>query len=151
MVQVGSSTPVANHVLTAFQKDLSSLRILAQHIPSALPRVFLYEATARLMAGAAPGRTQQLLDRSLRQRHARSSMICGKGDKNQQDVGGERQHATALYMACKHLPGQLISSPGERAGMLVEAAKTMERIGDKKKLQECYKLMKTLGANSATN
>jgi sterol regulatory element-binding transcription factor 1 len=33
MVQVGSSTPVANHVLTAFQKDLSSLRILAQHIP----------------------------------------------------------------------------------------------------------------------
>ncbi|EFA01599.1 sterol regulatory element-binding protein 1 [Tribolium castaneum] len=143
--------PVPNNVLTAFQKDLSSLRTLAQNIPSALPRVFLYEATARLMAGAAPGRTQQLLDRSLRQRHARSSMICGKGDKNQQDVGGERQHATALYMACKHLPGQLMSSPGERAGMLVEAAKTMERIGDKKKLQECYKLMKTLGANSATN
>lgn len=103
------------------------------------------------MAGAAPGRTQQLLDRSLRQRHIRSGIICGKNDKNQQDVGGERQHAAALYMACKHLPGQLMSSPGERAGMLVEAAKTMERIGDKKKLQECYKLMKTLGANSAIN
>lgn len=113
--------------------------------------MFLYEATARLMAGAAPGRTQQLLDRSLRQRHIRSGIICGKNDKNQQDIRGERQHAAALYMACKHLPGQLMSSPGERAGMLVEAAKTMEAIGNKKKLQDCYKLMKTLGANSATN
>lgn len=47
---------------------------------SALPRVFLYEATARMMAGAAPGRTQQLLDRSLRQRYSKSSiMICAKG------------------------------------------------------------------------
>lgn len=46
---------------------------------SALPRVFLYEATSRLMAGAAPGRTQQLLDRSLRHRQSKASMICGKG------------------------------------------------------------------------
>ncbi|KAF2879791.1 hypothetical protein ILUMI_26383 [Ignelater luminosus] len=143
--------PVSNAVLTAFQKDLSSLRTLTQHVPSALPRVFLYEATARMMAGAAPGRTQQLLDRSLRQRYSKSSiMICAK-DKNQQEVGSERQHATALYMACRHLPGQLLSSPGERAGMLAEAAKTLERIGDKKRLQDCYKLMKTIGPNSVTN
>jgi sterol regulatory element-binding transcription factor 1 len=47
----------------------------------ALPRVFLHEAAARLMAGAAPGRTQQLLDRSLRHRHTRSSVICGKGEQ----------------------------------------------------------------------
>lgn len=67
------------------------------------------------------------------------------------DLGGERQHATALYLACKHLPGQLLSSPGEKAGMLAEAAKTLERIGDKKKLQDCYRLMKTLGPNSVTN
>lgn len=145
------SKPVSNCILTAFQKDLLSLRTLTQHVPSALPRVFLYEATARMMAGAAPGRTQQLLDRSLRQRYSKSSiMICAK-DKNQQEVGGERQHATALYMACRHLPGQLLSSPGERAGMLAEAAKTLERIGDKKKLRDCYKLMKTIGPNSVTN
>lgn len=67
-----------------------------------------------------------------------------------QETKGEREHATALYMACKHLPG-LLSSPGERVGMLVEAAKTLERIGDKKKLQDCYKLMKTLGTNAVTN
>lgn len=72
-------------------------------------------------------------------------------DKSSQDLGGERQHATALYLACKHLPGQLLSSPGEKAGMLAEAAKTLERIGDKKKLQDCYRLMKTLGPNSVTN
>ncbi|GLV35496.1 Sterol regulatory element binding protein [Carabus blaptoides fortunei] len=142
--------PVANTVLSGFQRDLSSLRSLTQHIPSALPRVFLYEATSRMMAGAAPGRTQQLLDRSLRHRHSKTSIICGK-DKSQHEAGGERQHATALYMACRHLPGQLLSSPGERAGMLAEAAKTLERIGDKKRLQDCYKLMKSLGPNSVTS
>ncbi|XP_022906755.2 sterol regulatory element-binding protein 1 [Onthophagus taurus] len=141
---------VSNSILLSFQRDVTSLKNLTQHIPSAISRVFLYEATSRLMAGAAPGRTQQLLDKSLRHRHAKPSIICGK-DKNHQDLGGERQHATALYLACRHLPGQLLSSPGEKAGMLAEAAKTLERIGDKKKLQDCYKLMKTLGPNSVTN
>lgn len=47
----------------------------------ALARVFLYEAAARFMAGAAPGRTQQLLDRSLRHRAVRTSIICGKGKR----------------------------------------------------------------------
>nr|XP_023025078.1 sterol regulatory element-binding protein 1 [Leptinotarsa decemlineata] len=150
-VEDGLKTPVSNCVLTAFQADLTSLRSLTEHIPNALPRVFLYEATSRLMAGAAPGRTQQLLDRSLRQRHNKPSIICGKGDKSQQELGGERQHAAALYMACKHLPGPLLSSPGERAGMLVEAAKTLEKIGDKRRLQDCYQLMKTLGTNAVNN
>ncbi|XP_057662115.1 sterol regulatory element-binding protein 1 [Diorhabda carinulata] len=150
-VNRGLKTPVSNGILTSYQMDLSSLRTLAGHIPSALARVFLYEATARLMAGAAPGKTQQLLDRSLRQRHGKYSIICGKGDRNRQEFGGERQHATALYMACKYLPGPLLSSPGERAGMLVEAVKTLEKIGDKKRLQDCYELMKTLGTSVINN
>ena len=58
---------------------------------------------------------------------------------------GEREHATALYLACRHLPPQLLSSPGERAGMLSEAAGMLEKIGDKKGLEECYRLMKSLG------
>ncbi|XP_018580011.1 sterol regulatory element-binding protein 1 isoform X2 [Anoplophora glabripennis] len=148
-VEEGLKGPVSNSTLTSFQADMASLRSLAEHIPSALSRVFLYEATARLMAGAAPGRTQQLLDRSLRQRHGKTSIICG--DRNGHEMGGERQHAAALYMACKHLPGPLLSSPGERAGMLVEAAKTLERVGDKKRLQDCYKLMKALGTNAVNN
>ncbi|XP_066150258.1 sterol regulatory element-binding protein 1 isoform X1 [Euwallacea fornicatus] len=144
----GAKPPACTTYLTSFNNDLASLRTLTQHLPFALSRVFLYEATLRLMAGAAPGRTQQLLDRSLRHRHGKSSIICGKGDKNNQEMGSDRQHATALYMACKHLPGQLLSTPGERAGMLVEAAKTLERIGDQKQLQDCYKLMKTFGTNA---
>ncbi|XP_071445598.1 sterol regulatory element-binding protein 1 [Hetaerina americana] len=145
-----SLTPVPALVLTGFQQDLSSLRRITQFIPSALPRVFLFEATARLMAGASPARTQQLLDRSLRHRHNRSSVICGKGDKSHHLGGGDREHATALYMACRHLPTPLLSSPGERAGMLAEAAKTLERIGDRKRLDDCYRLMKSIG-NSVTN
>jgi len=41
--------------------------------------VFLYEATARLMAGASPTKTQQLFDRSLRNRSTRHFVICTKG------------------------------------------------------------------------
>lgn len=50
-----------------------------------------------------------------------------------------------MYLACRHLPPQLLSSPGERAGMLSEAAGMLEKIGDKKGLEECYRLMKNLG------
>lgn len=122
------------------------------------------------MAGASPGPTQQLLDRSLRYRHTKSSIICGKGvhyfyklcklrikfhlfclDRSQQWDGGERDRATAMYVACKYLPAPLLSSPGERAGMLAEAAKTLEKIGDRKKLNDCYQLMKSLGSSSVTN
>ncbi|PNJ08277.1 SREBF1 isoform 23, partial [Pongo abelii] len=64
-----SSRPHASALeLRGFQRDLSSLRRLAQSFRPAMRRVFLHEATARLMAGASPTRTHQLLDRSLRRR-----------------------------------------------------------------------------------
>lgn len=72
-------------------------------------------------------------------------------DRNHQWEGGERDRASAMYVACKYLPTPLLSSPGERAGMLAEAAKTLEKIGDRKKLNDCYQLMKSLGSNSVTN
>lgn len=132
------------HVLHGFQNDLALLRKLVQHLPGVIARVFLHEATLRMMAGASPAKTQQLLDRSLRHRYSRPSVICGK-DKKFGNISGEREHATALMLACRHLPSQLLSSPGERAGMLAEAAKTLEKIGDKQRLQDCYNMMKTLG------
>lgn len=136
--------------LGGFQRDLACLRQLCQHIPSILARVFVYEATARIMAGATPLKTQILLDRSLHHRNSRSSIICGK-DRSQVLYSGEREHAVALCLACRHLPTLLLASPGERAGMLAEAAKTLERIGDRKKLQECYKLMRQLGPAISVN
>ncbi|XP_058798144.1 sterol regulatory element-binding protein 1 isoform X2 [Phymastichus coffea] len=135
--------PTINSALVGFQRDLACMRQLCQHIPSVLPRVFLYEATARIMAGATPVKTQILLDRSLHHRNSRSSIICGK-DRSHDQGSGEREHAAALCLACRHLPVLLLASPGERAGMLAEAAKTLERLGDKKRLQECYELIKQL-------
>jgi sterol regulatory element-binding transcription factor 1 len=35
--------------------------------------------------------------------------------------------------------------------MLAEAAKTLEKIGDRKRLLECYQLMKSLGSSSSSN
>ncbi|XP_076178281.1 sterol regulatory element-binding protein 1-like [Ptiloglossa arizonensis] len=142
--------PNSSIPLGGFQRDLACLRQLCQHIPSTLTRVFLYEATARIMAGATPVKTQVLLDRSLHHRNSRPSIICGK-DRSQDQYSGEREHAVALYLACRHLPTLLLASPGERAGMLAEAAKTLERIGDRKRLQECYKLMRQLGPAISVN
>ncbi|XP_055841796.1 sterol regulatory element-binding protein 1 [Episyrphus balteatus] len=142
---------VPGNLLEKFQKDLNSLRHIVEDIPNGQSRIYLYEAVCRLMAGASPGQTQQLLDRSLRHRHARSSIICGGKDKNHQFDGGERERAAAMYVACKYLPTILLSSPGERAGMLAEAAKTLEKVGDKRKLKDCYTLMKSLGSGTVSN
>jgi sterol regulatory element-binding transcription factor 1 len=102
------------------------------------------------MAGSSPIITQQLLDRSLRQRNPKSSIICaGKDRRNCYE--NDRERAFSLYVACKHLPQACLSSPGERAGMLQEAAKTLEKIGDKKRLKECYVLMRSLGNGTVTN
>ena len=48
-------------------------------------QVFLHEATARMMAGASPARTQQLLDRSIRRRHT------SKADKGNQELFSNAQ------------------------------------------------------------
>ncbi|KAH8371937.1 hypothetical protein KR093_009373, partial [Drosophila rubida] len=142
---------VPGDVLEKFQTDLNSLRSIVENIPNAQSRIYLYEAVCRLMAGASPCPTQQLLDRSLRSRNAHSSIFCGSKDRRHQNFeGGERERAAAMYVACKYLPPALLSSPGERAGLLAEAAKTLEKVGDKRKLKECYQLMKSLGSVGAT-
>lgn len=66
-------------IMIEFQKDLNSLRIITEGITNAESRVFLYEAIYRLMAGAAPGPTHELLNRNMTYRQIRSSIICGKG------------------------------------------------------------------------
>lgn len=149
--QSGAYVPVSGAVLAKFQKDLDSLRTITNELPNAQQRIFLYEAVCRLMAGAAPGPTQQLLGHSLRQRYARSSIICSGKDRNAQQLIGGRERAAALYVACKHLPEPCLATPGERTSMLREAAKTLERIGDKKRLQQCYQLMRSLGSGAVTN
>ncbi|CRK99799.1 CLUMA_CG013107, isoform A [Clunio marinus] len=141
--------PVESSILTKFQNDLHLLRCLTINIPNAQSRIYLYEAVLRLMSGAAPIKTQFLLDRSLRQRNSKQSIICGSKDRHQYD--GERERASALYVAVKHLPQACLSSPGERAGLLEEACRINERYGDKHRLKECYKLMRTLGNTTVTN
>lgn len=190
--------PLPSKQLEQFQADLNSLHFIIDHIPvgnhitvnsfsheknesnliefflsiefqSAKSRIYLYEAVSRLMAGAAPGHTQELLDRSFHEqyrRNNRSTFHCGSGNKQTQNknanetvngrrcgqnsaiVCGERERATAMYVACKYLPKPLLCLPGERAGMLAEAAKTLKKIGNRKKLNDCYQLMQSFRATS---
>ncbi|XP_014664603.1 PREDICTED: sterol regulatory element-binding protein 1-like isoform X2 [Priapulus caudatus] len=124
--------------LRSFQNDLSSLRKVASEIKSAFSKVFLHEATARLMAGASPSRTQLLLDRTLRKR----CMPATQEQDSTQECGvGDREKAKALLMACRHLPATMLSGPSQKAGMLAEAARTFERLGDAKSLRDCHEMM----------
>lgn len=135
--------PATHAQLRAFQRDLHSLRRLSQTLPWLTSRVFLHSAVCRMMAGAAPRRTQQLLDGSLRPRFNRSSLICGK-ERVLEAGGGSGERAVALYMACKHLPAAVLAAPGERAGMLAQAAATLHKIGHRSRLPHCYHLMKSI-------
>ena len=116
-------------------------------LQNAQSRIYLYEAVLRFMSGANTIKTQFLLDRSLRQRSNKQSIICGSKDRH---FEGDKERASALTLAVKHLPQACFGMPGERNGLLEEAVRLNERFGDKKKLKECYQLMRTL-SGSVTN
>ncbi|NWX49531.1 SRBP1 protein, partial [Steatornis caripensis] len=130
--------------LRGFQQDLSSLRRLAQTLRPAMRRVFLHEATARLMARASPTRTHQLLDRSLRRRGVQGSKTAGEPESHPTP----REHAEALLLACCYLPPSFLSAPGQRVGMLAEAARTLEKLGDKRTLHDCQQMIIKLGSGT---
>ncbi|NXS55990.1 SRBP1 protein, partial [Brachypteracias leptosomus] len=130
--------------LRGFQQDLSSLRRLAQTLRPAMRRVFLHEATARLMARASPTRTHQLLDRSLRRRGVQGTKTAGEPENHPTP----REHAEALLLACSYLPPSFLSGPGQRVGMLAEAARTLEKLGDKRTLHDCQQMIIKLGSGT---
>ncbi|XP_027621390.1 sterol regulatory element-binding protein 1 [Tupaia chinensis] len=142
----GSGPQASALELRGFQRDLSGLRRLAQSFRPAMHRVFLHEATARLMAGASPTRTHQLLDRSLRRR-------AGPGGKGGAAVELEprptrREHAEALLLASCYLPPGFLSAPGQRVGMLAEAARTLDKLGDRRLLHDCQQMLMRLGGGT---
>ncbi|XP_045442407.1 sterol regulatory element-binding protein 1 isoform X5 [Pipistrellus kuhlii] len=138
------STPASALELRGFQRDLSGLRRLAQSFQPAMRRVFLHEATARLMAGASPTRTQQLLDRSLRKRAG----ACGKGGAAEAELRPRREHAEALLLASCCLPPCLLAVPGQRVGMLAEAERMLEKLGDRRLLHDCQQMLLRLGGGT---
>uniref|UniRef100_A0A8C9ZW05 Sterol regulatory element-binding protein 1 n=1 Tax=Sander lucioperca TaxID=283035 RepID=A0A8C9ZW05_SANLU len=147
---VSSSGPPGVHQasppeLQGFQQDLSSLRKLAHSFRPAMRRLFLHEATARLMAGASPTRTHQLLDRSLRRRATPGAKT---GVCECETRPGQREQAEAVMLACRYLPPSFLSAPGQRVGMLADAARTLEKLGDKRTLHDCQQMIIKLGSGT---
>ncbi|XP_059150528.1 sterol regulatory element-binding protein 1-like [Physella acuta] len=145
LTQEDSNSRTASQTeLIAFQQDLASLRKLSINMKVALPKVFLHEATSRIMAGASPGRTQQLLDRSIRQR---AKVCLLPGEKVTEDIESgpaeypERERATALLMAGRHLPSSMTGGISERINLIKEASRLYESLGDKKSVQLCRKVL----------
>ncbi|XP_077019488.1 sterol regulatory element-binding protein 1 isoform X4 [Tamandua tetradactyla] len=132
--------------LRGFQQDLSGLRRLAHSFRPAMRRVFLHEATARLMAGASPARTHQLLDRSLRRRAGLGGRAGAAAELEPRPT--RRERAEALLLASCYLPPAFLSAPGQRVGMLAEAARTLEKLGDRRLLHDCQQMLLRLGGGT---
>ncbi|XP_039719255.1 sterol regulatory element-binding protein 2 [Pteropus medius] len=141
---LGETYHASGAELAGFQRDLGSLRRLAHSFRPAYHKVFLHEATVRLMAGASPTRTHQLLEHSLRRRSAQNSKP-GEADA----WPGQRERATAILLACRHLPLSFLSSPGQRAVLLAEAARTLEKAGDRRSCNDCQQMIVKLGGGTA--
>lgn len=138
----GDAIPAAGPQLAGFQRDLSALRRLTQSYRQAQHKVFLHETTVRLMAGASPTRTHQLLEHNLRRRTHGSFTAEGEC------VVGERERAHAILLACRHLPLPLLTPPGHRARLLAEAKRTLERVGDRRSLQDCQQILLRLSGGT---
>lgn len=70
-----------------------------------------------------------------------TSVFLSEEEAGVQEVEeGEREHAQALIMACRHLPRQM-SSPGHVTSMLSKAAQSYTRLNDRKGLQDCHNMM----------
>ncbi|KTF97329.1 hypothetical protein cypCar_00036845 [Cyprinus carpio] len=134
----GEPGPAPGSQLAGFQRDLSSLRKLGQAHRQAQHKLFLHETTVRLMAGASPTRTHQLL------RHRTHNYSTTDGD----GALGERERAHAILLACRHLPLPLLTPPGHRARLLAEAKRTLERVGDRRSLQDCQQILLRLGGGT---
>uniref|UniRef100_A0A674BW05 Sterol regulatory element-binding protein 2 n=1 Tax=Salmo trutta TaxID=8032 RepID=A0A674BW05_SALTR len=139
----GEPGPAPSSQLAGFQRDLSSLRRLGQCYRQAQHKVFLHETTVRLMAGASPTRTHQLLEHCLRRR-TNNPGYTTEGDC----VLGERERAHAILLACRHLPLPLLTPPGHRARLLAEAKRTLERVGDRRSLQDCQQILLRLSGGT---
>nr|KAF6497966.1 sterol regulatory element binding transcription factor 2 [Rousettus aegyptiacus] len=141
---LGETYHASGAELAGFQRDLGSLRRLAHSFRPAYCKVFLHEATVRLMAGASPTRTHQLLEHSLRRRGTQNTKP-GEADA----WPSQRERATAILLACRHLPLSFLSSPGQRAVLLAEAARTLEKAGDRRSCNDCQQLIVKLGGGTA--
>ncbi|KAG7265364.1 hypothetical protein CRUP_004452 [Coryphaenoides rupestris] len=61
---------------------------------------------------------------------------------------GQREQAEAAVMACRYLPPSFLSAPGQRVGMLADAARTLEMLGDKRTLHDCQQMIIRLGSGT---
>ena len=61
---------------------------------------------------------------------------------------GQREQAEAVMLACRYLPPSFLSAPGQRVGMLADAARTLEKLGDKRTLHDCQQMIIKLGSGT---
>lgn len=59
-----------------------------------------------------------------------------------------REQAEALLLACCYLPPSFLAGPGPRVGMLAEAARTLDKLGDRRTLHDCQQMIIKLGSGT---
>ncbi|MEQ2212430.1 hypothetical protein XENOCAPTIV_030543, partial [Xenoophorus captivus] len=59
-----------------------------------------------------------------------------------------QERAHAILLACRHLPMPLLTPPGHRARLLAEAKRTLERVGDRRSVQDCQQILLRLSGGT---
>ncbi|XP_042684036.1 sterol regulatory element-binding protein 1 isoform X2 [Centrocercus urophasianus] len=127
--------------LRGFQQDLSSLRRLAQTLRPAMRRVSP-PTTSWLPPVHMPRLAQHTGDAQC------PSLLSVPAAGEPESHPTPREHAEALLLACCYLPPSFLSAPGQRVGMLAEAARTLEKLGDRRTLHDCQQMIIKLGSGT---
>ena len=56
-------------------------------------------------------------------------LLLRLADKETPPEAGARERAYALTLACRHLPSQMYSAPGQKVGMVQDAIGALKRLG----------------------
>lgn len=81
-------------------------------------------------------------------RHPDGSALCARAGAAEVELRPRREHAEALLLASCCLPPCLLAVPGQRVGMLAEAERMLEKLGDRRLLHDCQQMLLRLGGGT---
>lgn len=77
-----------------------------------------------------------------------TQLLCAGTGVELEPQPTRREHAEALLLASCYLPPCFLSAPGQRVGMLAEAERMLEKLGDRRLLHDCQQMLMRLGGGT---
>ena len=115
--------------------------------PQAIQSLRPAASGSALLSYSVKKKTEFCMQASLDCMHAEFLLA---GESSDSEVP-EREQAMALLMAGRHLPDTMMHSSEDRVGLIKEASRMYEALGDKKSVQACRKTLLEMDSCGQTN